>query len=178
MAKQDKTSEGSESARRSLSVGKVTESPASDGNDLLSSAGLVTPRMAAEREIARTVEVAGECIRSILSERANDSMAYAVLVKAQGQLAMQVLDAANAIGAANGGKASPQLVAASMQAGSLSLALAQRLAAKRNAATVRRVVDAADSGAYTSSTVASSTAEESSAADSGNEVSNKLDTEK
>lgn len=113
---------------------------------LIDGEALLSPRMAAEREIVGSIKEAGEAVRDILSPRLPESVAEAMAMKTRANLAMQILEAANAIGsaAANGGKASNstsmQLPAAGIQSGSLATLLAQRMAAKRNASNTTHVV--------------------------------------
>lgn len=115
-------------------------------NDIasLESDALLTPRMAAEREVVKSIKGAGETIRYVLGARAFDSMADAIAIKTQSSLAQWVLESANNIGAANSGSRSPQLPAAAANSGTLAMALAQRLAAQRNGQRVvqRRIVEA------------------------------------
>ena len=134
---------GSEQKADSEKVGAVDPMP-SNGNRLAYADGLLSPRMAAEREVIDSVKNAGIAIRDVLMARDVESVAEAMAMKTRATLAMQVLDAANNISAASSGKQTVQLPAAGMQNGSLATLLAQRFAAKRNESRViqRRVVDA------------------------------------
>lgn len=70
-------------------------------------------------------------------------MATAVAAKVQASLAQYLIECAQNLSAADGGKRIPQLPAAAANSGALQLMLAQRMAAKRNESRVvqRRVVE-------------------------------------
>lgn len=141
---------------------------ASAGNRLLNADELVTPRMKAEQIVVSNLNHAAGAISYILQLRDPEHMATAVAAKVQASLAQYLIECAQNIGAANGGKQALQLPAAGVQSGSLAVLLAQRMSAKRNAQSVvqRRIVEVVQP------TAAEYNAADGVAADGGSDAAN------